>query len=156
MTQPYLNFITTLTSIPSLKKRPITPLTLELIILATASQYQAAYCLDTHYDIAQKTGLTADQAKDAYDGRTPKGLRPLDTAVYEFARSLARTRGPVATEVWDRLKRVLKECGNDEGDVDVDGIMAGMVQVVAWYAYNSTLMNAVDLKSPRLSRLSRL
>lgn len=110
MTSPYLNFAAALFSIPALNKHPITLMTIELAILATASHYHAVFILDSHNILAQKAGLKSEQTKDASEGKTPKGLLNSDAAIYEFARHVAQARGPVATEVWHKLKTVLEDC----------------------------------------------
>lgn len=110
MTSPYLNFATALTSIPAVNKYPITPMTIELAILATALHYHAVFILDSYVVLSQKAGLTTEHAKDASDGKTTNGLVELDAAIYEFAKCVAQARGPVASEVWDRLKAILEDC----------------------------------------------
>lgn len=56
--------------------------------------------------------------------------------MYEFARELAAARGPLRDEVWMEIKKALQAGGQE--------MMAELVQVVGWYAYNCTVVNAFD------------
>ena len=83
-----------------------------------------------------KVGLSREQVASAVAGSTPDGLTDIEAVIYDTALKLARARGPLDKETWQVAEsKPGKECAARVG------------HIVAWFAYNCTLLNlgAVDV-----------
>ena len=110
----------------------------ELACLAVTAIYDVPFIRYAHERIAVKVGLSPEQVASAVRGETPDGLSDVNVVTFETAVKLARARGPLDKESWQVAERKLGKEG-----------AARVAHVVAWFVYNSTLLNlgAVDVPS---------
>jgi 4-carboxymuconolactone decarboxylase len=108
----------------------------ELAILVTARHWSQQVEWAIHAPIALKVGI-AQQTVDAIaEGRSPKGMPPDDTLVYEFCRELAENRG-ICDATWDAA---IERFG-ERGAVDLLGI-------AGYYTFLSMVMNGARTAVP--------
>lgn len=70
-------------------------------------------------------------------GEKPDGLDAAASVSFDTTLALLTEPGPLCKETWSKLVEVLGKQG-----------ALAVVQYVAWYAYNSMLMNACDVQLP--------
>lgn len=109
----------------------------ELAILAVMAVYDTPFVLYAHTRIAMKIGLSEEQCSLARQGTTPPGLSEDETVVYTTALELARSRGPLDEQTWQKAEKVL---GREKA--------ARLAHVVGVYLYSSTLLNLGAIPSP--------
>lgn len=109
----------------------------ELAILAIGAIYGTAYVLYAHSRLALSDGLSAAQISSACKGKTPSDLPEEETVTYEFSAALARERGLLKEDVWERaMARVGRE------------VLAALVNVVGGYSHTCVVVNAGDVGVP--------
>ena len=110
----------------------------EIACLAVIAVFDVPFIRYAHERIGIKVGLSPEQISSAIKGVTPKGLTDTEVVIYETALKLARARGALNKESWL----------DAESKLGKDGA-ARLGHVVAWFMYNSTLLNlgAVDVPS---------
>jgi len=157
LVQPYISYATSLMPLLSPTNHPVlTAHSLELAVLGSLSQCYShddgnidAYPFQAHILLAQKTGLSPQQAKDASIGYLPHGLCKVDEAIFEFSKEVAWQKKPIRDEVWGALRSALiSEIKEGDKEKEADQIMAGVLQISGWYVYQALVMNAVDMKFP--------
>jgi hypothetical protein len=93
--------------------------------------------LYAHIRIAEALGCSAEQARDASEGRLPGNLSERESTIYQIARILIQAQGRLEDVAFDEACRII---GKDALSV--------VIQVVGWYAYNSIMVNAAGIRSP--------
>lgn len=63
----------------------------ELAILITGREWSAPFEWYMHYPIARTEGVSAELLGELREGKRPAGMKPDETAVYEFSTELLRT-----------------------------------------------------------------
>lgn len=85
-----------------------------------------------------KVGLSQEQAAAAYKGTVPTGLTEEEAVIYETGLQLARSRGPLDEQSWQRAEKAL---GRDKS--------ARIAHIVGLYLYSSTLLNLGAIPAPK-------
>ncbi len=121
-----------------MQQKALEPLSRELACLAVTAVFDVPFIQYAHERIGAKVGLSQEQISSAIKGNTPAGLSDIDTVIYETALKLANARGPLDKDSWEVAQAKLGKEG-----------AARVGHVVAWFLYNSTLLNlgAVDVPS---------
>lgn len=109
----------------------------EIAVLVTGAKFKAAYELYGHRLIALDRGVTEDEFNAILRGECLDTFTNDDKFVYALAYDLVNQPGPLAQDKWDA---VADNIGKDAA--------AGLVQVVAFYSYVSTILNGFDCKVP--------
>lgn len=109
----------------------------ELCILATLSVIDSPYPRFAHKMIARQVGLTPGAIQAAVEGIPDSNLSETEAAVYQLARVLAKSRGPISDH---DFQAALKH-------VDRKKILAVLHMVVS-YIYVSLLTNIGDCEVP--------
>ena len=90
-----------------------------------------------HERIGIKVGLSPEQISAAIKGVTAEGLTDTEAVIYETALKLARAKGALDKESWLEAESKLGKDG-----------AARLAHVIAWFMYNSTLLNLGALDVP--------
>lgn len=120
-----------------LNQQDFEPRAREIAILAVMAVYDVPFVLYAHTRIAIQLGLSKEQVSQACRGTTPRGLTEVEEVVYTTALALARTRGPLDEETWQRVEAAL---GREKA--------ARLAHVVGLYLYSSTLLNLGAIPAP--------
>jgi 4-carboxymuconolactone decarboxylase len=84
------------------------PRLVEMGICTTAREFDVAYEWQVHQPLAVQAGVSAAALADIRDGRAPRGLKPDEQAVYDFATEFLRKHF-VSDATFDRTKSLLGE-----------------------------------------------
>ncbi|PWY80064.1 hypothetical protein BO83DRAFT_435101 [Aspergillus eucalypticola CBS 122712] len=112
----------------------------ELAILATLAEHRAPYVQYAHLHSARAAGFSQEQIAQALQGQQlqpPAGLSDAEQAVYMAALAMARSRGPISTEVFDAAVAAL---GREK--------VAEVAHVVGGYMYVCLLSNLANEEVP--------
>jgi len=109
----------------------------ELAIFAVLSYSPAAYALYAHERIGEKAGFSPTQMADALEGKMPKDLSEREEATYVLAGELARLRGPLSEESFDKACKVLGREG-----------VAALIHLSGCFLYSTVLLNAANVPVP--------
>lgn len=109
----------------------------EIATLVTGAKSKAAYELYGHRILALDRGISEEEFETILRGECPATFTDDDKAVYALADDLVNKAGPLSQEKWDAVATPI---GKDTA--------AGLVQVVAFYSYVSTILNGFDCKVP--------
>lgn len=109
----------------------------ELAIFAVLAYSPAAYGVYAHNKLGEKVGFSASQVANALEGKVPEGLPKREEATYLLAGELARMRGPLSKESFDRASKVLGKEG-----------VAGVIHTAGAFLYSTILLNAADVPVP--------
>ena len=120
-----------------LQQKGIEPRSRELASLAVTAVFDVPFIRYAHSQVGLKLGLSQAQVASAVSGRTPNGLTDTEVATYELALKLARARGPLDKASWEVAETQLGREG-----------AARVGHVVAWFVYNSTLLNLGAVEVP--------
>ena len=120
-----------------MQQKGVEPRSRELASLAVTAVFDAPFIRYAHSHIGVKVGLSQEQVTSAISGRTPDGLTDMEVVVYETALKLACARGPLDKESWEVAESKLEREG-----------AARVGHVVAWFIYNSTLLNLGAVEVP--------
>ena len=120
-----------------LNQQDFEPRAREIAILAVMAVYDVPFVLYAHTRIAIRLGLSKEQVAQACKGTTPTGLTEMEAIAYTAALALARTRGPLDDEIWQRAESLL---GRERA--------ARLAHVVRLYLYSSTLLNLGAINAP--------
>ncbi|KAL4772931.1 AhpD-like protein [Aspergillus nidulans var. acristatus] len=102
----------------------------ELAILAVLAEHNAPYVLYAHTEISLAAGLSGTQISDAMHGRVPDKLHKAESAVYMIALEMARSRGPIADNIFEPAVEAL---GREK--------VARVAHVVGGFSYVALLSN---------------
>ena len=121
-----------------LHQKDFDPRSRELACLAVTAVFDVPFIQYAHQRIGIRVGLSQAQISSAVEGVVPQGLTTNEVSIYTTALELARARGPLNKNSWEEAERKLGKDG-----------AARLGHVVAWFIYNSTLLNlgAVDVPS---------
>jgi 4-carboxymuconolactone decarboxylase len=86
------------------------PRLVEMGICTTAREFDVAYEWQVHQPLAVQAGVSASALADIRDGRAPRGLKPDEQAVYDFATEFMRTHF-VSDATFNRTKSLIGEKG---------------------------------------------
>ena len=119
-----------------LNQKDFGPRNREIACLAVTAVFDVPFIRYAHERIGVKIGLSEEQISSAIKGMTPEGFANTEVVIYETALKLARARGALDKESWQEAESKLGKDG-----------AARLGHVVAWFIYNSTLLNlgAVDV-----------
>lgn len=110
----------------------------ETAILVCGGNFQAAYELYAHENVAEKAGyLSKSQIEWIKENRKPADLNSSCSLAYDVARRLCSAPGPLPDDLW-------------QGSVEAfgkEGAIA-LVQYTALYAYISITLNGLDVPVP--------
>ena len=120
-----------------LNQKNFEPRARELVILAVMAVIDCPFVLYAHTRIATKVGLSDAQIALACKGEVPTGLTEEEAIIYATALELARSRGPLSEQCWQRAERAL---GREKS--------ARLAHVVGLYQYSSTLLNLGAIPAP--------
>jgi 4-carboxymuconolactone decarboxylase len=90
----------------------------EMAILITAREWSSQYEWSAHYPLAMKGGLAASIAEDIAHGRRPQEMKEDETALYDLATELYRTKNVTDATYAAALKHF-----GERGIMDVIGII---------------------------------
>ena len=121
-----------------LNQKDFEPRARELVILAVMAVIDCPFILYAHTRIGVKVGLSEEQVALACKGKTPVGLTEEEAIIYATALELARSRGPLDEQTWQRAERAL---GREKS--------ARLAHVVGLYLYSSTLLNMGAIPAPK-------
>lgn len=119
-----------------LNQKDFGPRNREIACLAVTAVFDVPFIRYAHERIGVQVGLSQAQVSSAIKGMTPEGLTETEMAIYMTSLKLARARGPLDKESWQKAESKLGKEG-----------AARVGHVVAWFIYNGTLLNlgAVDV-----------
>ena len=128
-----------------LNQKDFGPRNRETACLAVLAVFDVPFLRYAHERIGVNVGLSPEQISAATKGVSAEGLAGAEVVIYETALKLARVRGALDKESWLEAESKL---GKDDA--------ARLGHVVAWFMYNSTLMNlgAVDVPSDRIKLIT--
>lgn len=109
----------------------------EIAVLVTGAKFKAAYELYGHKLLALDRGIAEEEFNAILRGECPATFTSDEQAVYALADDLVHQPGPLSQEKWDAVANPI---GKDTA--------VGLVQVVAFYSYVSTILNGFDCKVP--------
>ncbi|CRG89207.1 hypothetical protein PISL3812_06243 [Talaromyces islandicus] len=109
----------------------------EIAVLVTGARFKAAYELYGHRLLALDRGIAEEEFNAILHGECPATFTSDEKAVYVLADDLVNQPGPLSQEKWDAVANPI---GKDTA--------VGLVQVVAFYSYVSTILNGFDCKVP--------
>lgn len=121
-----------------LNQKDFTPRARELVILAVMAVVDCPFVLYAHIRVAVKVGLSEEQVATACKGKVPTGLTEEEAVIYATGLELARSRGPLDEESWQRAERAL---GREKS--------ARIAHIVGLYLYSSTLLNLGAIPAPK-------
>ena len=121
-----------------LNHQAVGPRNREIACLAVLAVFDVRFMRYAHERIGVKVGLSPEQISSASKGVIAEGLTDTEVVIYETALKLARARGALDKESWLKAESKLGKDG-----------AACLGHVVAWFMYNSTLLNlgGVDVPS---------
>ena len=120
-----------------LNQKNFEPRARELVILAVTAVIDCPFVLYAHTRVAVKLGLSEEQVAVACKGKEPAGLTEEEAIIYATALELARSRGPLDEQCWQRAERAL---GREKS--------ARLAHVVGVYLYSSTVLNLGAIPAP--------
>ena len=120
-----------------LNQKNFEPRARELAILAVTAVVDCPYVVYAHTRVALKLGLSEEQVALACKGTVPTGLTEEESIIYATALELARSRGPLDEQSWQRAERTL---GREKS--------ARLAHVVGLYLYTSTYLNLGAMPAP--------
>ena len=121
-----------------LNQKDFEPRARELVILAVMAVVDCPFVLYAHTRVAIKLGLSEEQIAAACKGNVPTGLTEEDAIIYATALELARSRGPLDEQSWQRAEGAL---GREK--------CARLAHVVGLYLYSSTIINLGAIPAPK-------
>ena len=121
-----------------LNQKDFEPRARELVILAVMAVVDCPFVLYAHTRIPVKLGLSEEQVALAYKGNVPTDLTEEQAIIYTTALELARSRGPLDEQVWQRAETAL---GRE--------MSARLAHVVGLYLYSSTILNLGAIPAPK-------
>ena len=121
-----------------LNQKDFEPRARELVILAVMAVIDCPFILYAHTRIAMKLRLSEGQITAARKGKVPTGLTEEEAIIYGTALELARSRGPLDEQIWQRAERAL---GREK--------CARLAHVVGVYLYSSTILNLGAIPAPK-------
>jgi 4-carboxymuconolactone decarboxylase len=121
----------------NLRTPALSPTVTEIVILAVASHFGAAYPLYAHENQARVTDLTEAQIEALKAGRKPDGLSDRGQAAYEMAKELMEKKGPLNKDRWDDAVKLF----------GMDGAL-GILHYIGVYCSVSVLVNGIDAPVP--------
>ena len=121
-----------------LNQKNFEPRARELVILAVMAVFDCPFVLYAHTRVALKLGLSEEQVALACDGNVPTGLTEEEAIIYSTALELARSRGPLDEQCWQRAEKAL---GREE--------CARLAHIVGVYLYSSTILNLGAIPAPK-------
>lgn len=113
-----------------LNHQAVGPRNREIACLAVLAVFDVPFMRYAHERIGVKVGLSPEQISSAIKGVTAEGLTDTEVVIYETALKLARAREALDKESWLEAESKLGKDG-----------AARLGHVVAWFMYNSTLLN---------------
>ena len=121
-----------------LNQKDLGPRNRKLVRLAVTAVFDVPFIKYAHERLAVKVGLSQEQVGSATEGEIPEGLTDNEAVIYITALKLAHAKGPLDKKSWQEV----------EGKLGKDGA-ARVGHAVAWFVYNSTLLNlgAIDVPS---------
>jgi 4-carboxymuconolactone decarboxylase len=108
----------------------------ELAILVTARQWRAQVEWIEHHPLALKEGVDPAAAEDLRHGRTPRGLRDDEMAVYRFCQELHETH-----TVGDATFAAITERFGDQGAID-------LIALTGYYTLLAMVLNVAQQPLP--------
>ena len=120
-----------------LNQKELEPRARELVILAVMAVVDCPFVLYAHTRIAVKLGLSEEQVALACKGKVPTGLTEEQAIIYITALELARSRGPLDEQIWQRAETALGRA-----------MSARLAHVVGLYLYSSTILNLGAIPAP--------
>lgn len=109
----------------------------EIAVLVTGAKFKAAYELYGHRLLALDRGISEEEFDVILRGECPATFTNDEKSVYALADDLVNKPGPLSQEKWDAVANPIGK-----------HTAAGLVQVVAFYSYVSTILNGFDCKVP--------
>lgn len=120
-----------------LNQKDFEPRARELVILAVTAVVECPFVVYAHTRIAATLGFSEEQVALVCNGQVPAGLTEEETVVYVTALELARSRGPLDEQHWQRAEKTL---GREK--------TARLGHVVGVYLYSSTIINLGAVPTP--------
>ena len=121
-----------------LNQKDFEPRARELVILAVMAVVECPFIVYAHTRVAIKLGLSEEQVARACKGMVSTGLSEEESVIYTTALELARSRGPLDEQVWQRAEGAL---GREK--------CARLAHVVGVYLYSSTILNLGAIPAPK-------
>ena len=121
-----------------LNQKDFEPRARELVILAVMAVIDCPFVLYAHTRAAMKLGLSEEQVALACKGKVPTDLAKEEAIIYTTALELARSRGPLDEQTWQRAEGAL---GREKS--------ARLAHVVGVYLYSSTILNLGAIPAPK-------
>ena len=120
-----------------LNQKDFEPRARELVVLAVMAVIDCPFVLYAHTRLAINLGLSEEQVADASKGRVPKDLIEEEAIIYTTGLELARSRGPLDEQIWQRAEGAL---GRKKS--------ARLAHIVGLYLYAGTILNLGAIPAP--------
>jgi 4-carboxymuconolactone decarboxylase len=108
----------------------------ELAILITGREWSAPFEWYMHYPIARTEGVSAELLAELREGKRPAGMKPDETAVYEFSTELLRNHA-VSDATY---QKILSRFGEKN--------LVDLTTLVSTYSTYAALLNVNQQKLP--------
>jgi 4-carboxymuconolactone decarboxylase len=116
----------------------------EIAILAVGAHFNCAYESYAHKSIAGLLGFSGPQIMDMSEGRLPEGITVGESAVYNFATAMLKSKEPVKDAMWEDTIALLGR----------ESLMV-LMSLVGVYSYVCMMLNAAAVNVPAITKSTK-